>query len=126
MKIIWREGASSPLNCTGGIAVVLHDVVYLGSGIGSKQGPLCVIDAYYPKINKWGAKIDCPQSLFAMTVFADKLVIAGGKTASTTSPEVTGDIFTLENNQWKHLSTMLTPSHCSLLQEKNHCGRWKR
>ena len=108
VTIKWKEGACSPVECTGRVAVLFNDAVYVGSGVGSKRGSLFRVDIYHPNTNKWGVAIETPQALFGMTVFKDKLLIAGGM---TTSNEATDKMFVLMGNQWKHFNNLPLPKY---------------
>lgn len=106
VKIKWKEGASSPVECTGRIAVLFNNAVYVGSGVGSKRGCLFRVDVYHPSTNRWGAAIETQHALFAMAVFKGQLLIAGGMTASN---EATDEMFVLVGNHWKHFNNLPSP-----------------
>lgn len=106
VKIKWREGACSPVECTGRIAVLFNDAVYVGSGVGSKHGCLFRVDVYHPNTNRWGTPIETTYALFAMTVFKEQLLIVGGMTASS---EATDKMYVLAGNRWKHFNNLPSP-----------------
>ena len=83
-------------------AVWLNGLVYVGGGYGKYS---YTIDSYNPVSNSWGSPINIPYCYFAMTTLNKTLFIAGG---SDRSGKITNQIFTMDADQLKNYTTMVT------------------
>ena len=87
-------------------AVWLNELVYLGGGYESDQHGSHRIDIYNPIENSWGSPISSPQSLFAMTVVDNHLVIAGGEDKTW---KITDKLLVMDDDQLKDYTTLRAP-----------------
>jgi len=103
VNIKWQEGASAPLKDACHTAVLLDGKVYNGGSCRSSNR----INIYTPANNSWSSSpINNPYVLFTMTTLNNRLITAGGKDKSN---KVTNKIFSLEGDQLKEYTTMITP-----------------
>ena len=107
MNIKWQEGAPAPVEDEHHTAVLLDGNVYIGGGYGSPDK----INIYTPANNSWSSSpIDTPFTGFAMTIFDNQLITAGGMDKSN---KVTNKILSLDayGDQLKEYTTMITPRY---------------
>ena len=105
----WKELAPLPVGRSGPTAVLLGGVVYVGGGFEGRSADYNLsfrLDVYNLTTNQWSLPpVTTPYCSFAMTVFNDKLVIAGGTTKDN---EVVKKVLVLNAGQWKDYSEMPT------------------
>ena len=90
--------------------VWLNELVYLGGGYepnkcGHMHGSHR-IDIYNPVENSWGSPISSPQSLFAMTVVDEHLVIAGGEDKTS---KISDKLLVMDDDQLNEYATLKVP-----------------
>ena len=104
--------------------MVFNNAIYVGGG-QSDSVTLYRVDVYHPDTDKWDDPIDTPQSLFALTVFRNKLILVGGKTKNG---RATNRLFSLENKNWKDYAEMptarWTPTAASYISMMIVMGGW--
>lgn len=87
-------------------AVWLNELVYVGGGYESDQHGSHRIHIYNPVEDSWSSPISSPQSLFAMTVVDDYLIIAGGEDKTC---KITNKLLVMDDDQLKEYATLRTP-----------------
>jgi len=117
VNIKWDEGALAPVFSVFHTAVWYNNAVYIGGGTGGTGTSHhldggCRIDIFHPTTNKWDNPIDTPQSLFGLTVLADKLLIVGGFSTATDKP--TKKVVILQEGEWKDYTEMSTKRYCAV------------
>ncbi|XP_065919298.1 uncharacterized protein [Dysidea avara] len=110
VMVKWEEVAPLPVGRSAHTAVLLHGSVYVGGGFEGKSNverkDCYRLDIYNIYANRWDpSPITTPHCWFAMTVLDDKLIIAGGRTKSSSN---TNKVFVLYRGQWKDYSEMPT------------------
>jgi len=105
-------------------AVVFNNAIYVGGG-QSDTVSLYRVDVYHPDTDKWDDPIETPQSLFALTVFRNNLILVGGKIKNG---RATNRLFCLENKHWKNYAEMptarWTPTAASHISMMIVMGGW--
>ena len=117
VNIKWDKGAHAPVFSVFHTAVWYNDAVYIGGGTGGTGTSHhldggCRIDIFHPITNKWDDHIDTPQSLFGLTVLANKLLIVGGFSTATDKP--TKKVLVLQDREWKEYTEMPTKRYCAV------------
>jgi len=105
VNIKWQEGAPTPVKCVDHTAVLHDGKVYIGGGYVSSY----TINIYTPTNNSWSlSPINHPYEYFAMTTLNNQLITAGGMDKSD---KVTNKIFSLDDDQLKEYTRMITPRY---------------
>ena len=113
-KLNWDEVAPLPVGRSGCTAALLHGSVYVGGGSEGKSTydyyDCYRLDAYNLSTNQWSTSpITTPYAAYAMTVFDNKLITAGG----AVNDEVTNKVLVLDAGCWKGYSEMPTARSCA-------------
>jgi len=108
----WEEAAPAPVGRCNHSAILLNNLIYVGSGVESGGKASFTIDVYNLDDEKWGKSIDAPRSDFGMTVLNNKLFIIGGKSKKG---DISKTVRSLEpSNKWEEITSMSTArSNCT-------------
>jgi len=110
VTIKWEQGASAPVRNGYHNTVLYKGKIYIGGGNEPGSKPSHRIDVYHPNDNCWSpTPINVLYHWFAMTLFNNQLILAGGEDRSS---NITNRVFLLDSrNQLKDYSKMIT-SRC--------------
>jgi len=102
VNIKWQEGGPAPVKDHNYTAVLHDGKVYIGGGHDT-------INIYTPANNSWSpSPINHPYKYFAITTLNNQLITAGGMDKSN---KVTNKIFSLDSDQLKEYTRMITPRY---------------
>jgi len=110
LEIKWQRGAYAPLRLAFHTAVFHEGKVYIGGGGNDPcQKEPYEIQLYDPVSNTWSpSPIKAPYCNFAMAIFNNRLIIAGGRDKST---KATNLMVFLNNDQFMLYNEMITSRH---------------
>ena len=105
-QIKWEEKVSAPVKCRGHTAVWLDGLVYIGGGWEVKGQGSYRIDIYNIDNNSWNTPVTSPCCYFGMTIFNNRVIIAGGKDNSW---RVTDSVLMLNAGHLEKYTKMTRP-----------------
>jgi len=119
----WEEAAPAPVGRCNHSAILLNNLIYVGSGVESGGKVSFTIDVYNLDDEKWGKSIDTPWSDFGVAIFNNKLFIIGGKSKKGDTSKIVRSLE--QSNKWEEITSMSTArSNCTVVST-TRCS-WSR